>query len=207
MNTLDFILKRFHIPLQPDTEHRQNGQTMPLDLPMNRAQLAEMFAELGFKSGAEIGVEQGEYSEVLARANPQATIYLVDPWKAYRGYRDHVTQSKLDGFYEATRARTMDYNCGIVRKFSLDAAKDFKDGSLDFVYIDANHSFDWVIQDIIHWSPKVRSQGLVCGHDYFVGGQHHQVPIAVRAYAEAHGITPYFTCRGDHSPTWMWVKP
>ena len=208
MNTLDHILRKYNIRLQPDTEHRLNHQTMPVDLNINRNQLAELFAELGYKSGAEIGVEQGEYSEVLAKANPEAKLYLVDRWKAYRGYRDHVSQEKLDAFFETTRARVERFPAVLMRKASLDAARDFKDESLDWVFIDANHSFDWVMQDIIHWTPKVRAGGLVCGHDYFVGtqGQGHQVPIAVKAYTEAHKVWPWFVARGDHSPSWFFVR-
>jgi predicted O-methyltransferase YrrM len=142
---------------------------------------------------------------------PEAHLFLVDPWKAYRGYRDHVSQEKLDGFYEATEKRmaaVRESGYTLVRRFSMDALKYFKDGQLDFAFIDANHSFDFVMEDIIHWSKKVRPNGIVSGHDYFVGkgNRNHQVPIAVRAYTEAHNISPWFVCRGDHSPTWFYVK-
>lgn len=208
MDTLSFILRKYNIRLQPDTEHRLNGQQMPVDLNINRAQLAELFAELGYKSGAEIGVEQGEYSEVLAKANPEAKLYLVDAWARYSNYRDHVSQDKLNGFYETTKARVAGFNCELIRKYSMEAVRDFKEGTIDFCFIDANHSFDFVIQDIIEWSKRVRPGGLVAGHDYFVGtqGQGHQVPIAVKAYTEAHKIYPWFVARGDHSPSWFFVK-
>lgn len=209
MDTLDFIVKKFNVRLQPDTEHRANGQTMPIDLPIGRNELASLFAELGFKSGAEIGVEQGEYSEVLAGAMPHAKIYLVDAWQGYRGYRDHVNQEKLDGFHAATAERMKKYaGVEIIRDWSLNAVKGFGPGLFDFVFIDANHSFDYVMQDIIEWSKVVRRGGIVSGHDYFVGkgNQNHQVPIAVKAYTEAHGVSPWFCARGDHSPTWFWVK-
>lgn len=209
-DTLNHILKKYHIRLQPDTEHRKNGQTMPLDLNITREALAMLFKELGFKSGAEIGVEQGEYSEVLAKANPDATLYLVDAWRRYSAYRDHVSQDKLEGFFERTKERVAAYpNVKILRNWSVEAARGFKDGELDWVFIDANHSFNFVINDIIEWARVVRKDGIVAGHDFFVGsqGHHHQVPIAVRAYTEAHGITPWFVARGDHSPSWLFVKP
>jgi hypothetical protein len=217
MDTLAHIIKKFNVPLQPDTEHRINGQTMPIDLPIGRNELASLFAELGFKSGAEVGVEQGEYSEVLARANMDSKLFMVDPWKSYRGYRDHVGQEKLDAFFAATSSRMRHlqrnilkpfFEYEIIRKTSVDAARDFKDGSLDYIFLDANHSFDWIMQDLIHWAPKVRPHGICAGHDFFVGkgNRNHQVPIAVKAYTEAHNVSPWFVCRGDHSPTWFWVK-
>jgi hypothetical protein len=208
-DTLSHILRKFNVPLQPDTEHRDNQQRMPIDLPIGRNELASLFAELGFKSGAEIGVEQGEYSEVLARSMPGAKLHLVDAWFAYPGYRDHVSQGKLDVFHYRVEQRMKQFpNVEIHKLWSTHAAKKMDSDSLDFVFIDANHSFDWVIQDLIEWSRAVRPGGIVSGHDFFVGkgNQNHQVPIAVRAYTEAHGITPWFVLRGDHSPTWMWVK-
>lgn len=54
----------------------------------------------------------------------------------------------------------------IIRKFSGAASQDFKDGSVDFVFIDANHNYDPVRADIAAWLPKVRSGGIIAGHDY-----------------------------------------
>lgn len=57
-------------------------------------------------------------------------------------------------------------NVILVRKLSIEAAKDFEDGSLDWVYIDASHLYDEIKVDIEVWYPKVRSGGIVSGHDY-----------------------------------------
>ena len=47
-----------------------------------------------------------------------------------------------------------------------DAVKDIEDSSLDFVHIDGDHSYDFVMQDIILWGRKVRIGGIISGHDY-----------------------------------------
>jgi predicted O-methyltransferase YrrM len=52
------------------------------------------------------------------------------------------------------------------RCLSLAAADDFTDGSLDFVFIDATHTYDAVSRDIAAWWPKVKPGGLLAGHDY-----------------------------------------
>lgn len=206
MNTLEHILKKFNIRLQPDTDHRRNYQSMPLEISLNREGLAKLFNELRFMKGAEIGVEQGEYSEVLARENPDAKLLLVDAWRAYKGYRDHVSQSKLDGFYENVKRRMEPYNIRIIRDFSVKAA-DYKDvGDLDFVYIDANHEFSHVVADLAAWVPKVRVGGIVSGHDFFTSSGPYHVPYAVRGFTEAYKISPWFVLRGDHTASWMWVK-
>jgi hypothetical protein len=51
----------------------------------------------------------------------------------------------------------------IIRKTSLEAAKDFEDGFFDLVFIDADHSYKGCKEDILAWSPKTR---ILSGHDY-----------------------------------------
>lgn len=206
MNTLDYVLQRFGVTLQPD-------QKLPIDLfNSSRRDLALLFHELKFKKGAEIGVESGEYSETLVSLNPGLELYCIDAWKAYRGYRDHVSQEKIDGFYETAQHRLSRYGAELIRKFSMDAVQDFKDNGLDFVYIDANHSFDYVIMDIIEWSKKVKPGGIVAGHDYVrrknITDRVHVVQ-AVQSYTYCHDIETWFTVGGAAKETrsWFWVKP
>ena len=185
---------------------------------VGRDGLAILFAKLGFTSGAEIGVEQGLYSETLCKANPDLRLHSIDAWKAYSGYRDHVSQEKLDNFYKITADRLAAYNCEIIRAYSLDAVKQFDDGSLDFVYIDGNHELPFVVNDIIEWSKKVRVGGIVAGHDYYKSSRFdtkNHVTYAVNAYVLSYRITPWFLLGTkdiisgqvrDHMRSWMWVK-
>jgi len=69
--------------------------------------------------------------------------------------------------FEEAKLRLAPYKTTIVRKLSTDAAMDFGDESLDFVYIDADHSYNAVKEDIAAWAPKVRRGGIVAGHDYY----------------------------------------
>lgn len=172
-----------------------------------REKLAEFFVERGFKVGAEIGVEQGEYTEVLCKAGLE--IYAIDAWQAHKGYRDHVNQKKLDGFLEKTKERLAPYNCHVVKAFSMDAARDFDDESLDFVYIDANHTFRHVADDIYEWSRKVRKGGIVSGHDYKIfpgkfGLDGCHVKHVIDAWAKAKGLEIFFT--KERTPSWFYVK-
>ncbi len=203
MNTLPHILDRFGL--------KAHIGRMPWEVPnFGRNDLARLFAELGFTTGAEIGIEQGLFTEVLCQANPQATIYAIDAWQAYSGYREHVSQDKLDGFYEAAKARLAPYPmCRIMRRFSLDAVEEFEDNSLDFVFIDSNHDLRHVIDDLAEWSKRVRPGGIVAGHDYRKdkkAGALFHVKQAVGAFTDAYGISPWFVLRGDRAASWMWVK-
>lgn len=210
MDTLDYLVNKYKIDL---------SQRSPIEIPnADRQTLATWFAELDFNIGAEVGVERGVYSEILCRANPKLSLFLVDPWKAYRGYREHVSQKKLDGFVEITKDKLKDFNVHIVRKFSLDAVKDFENESLDFVYIDANHEFSHVVADICAWVPKVREGGIVAGHDYIRRKNKsyamHVVP-AVVGYTDAYFVKPWFILGRkdiqdgelrDTARSWLWVK-
>ena len=52
---------------------------------------------------------------------------------------------------------------------SLEAANLYSDNSLDFVFIDASHDYVNVKKDIEHWYPKVKTGGIIAGHDYTDG--------------------------------------
>jgi len=49
---------------------------------------------------------------------------------------------------------------------TVEAAKLFENGSLDFVFVDAGHDYESVAEDIHYWLPKVKSGGMIAGHDY-----------------------------------------
>lgn len=214
MNTQDYIIKKYNINV---------GRQYIVDIPnMGRNQLAELFKELGFNYGVELGVDEGKYSEVLCKANPNLKLYGVDPWRveAYEpGIAGIAEQQKtFDRCFNDTKARLAPYpNYTIVRKTSEEALKDFKDGSLDFVYIDANHDFPNFIFDLHHWSKKVKVGGIVSGHDYAIYSykKHNHVKRALEAYARSYRMIPLFIVGAyeDHNGlirdkyrSWFWVK-
>jgi hypothetical protein len=183
-----------------------------LVLNRSREELATLFKGVG----AEIGVERGIFSEkILLSAQELKKIYLIDPWTAYRGYTDHTRQEKLDRFYEETKSRLIPYHPDryeIIRKFSMDALEDFSDESLDFVYIDANHSYEHAVRDITEWAKKVKVGGIIAGHDYIarpIRGESYQVIRAVNDYLASQRdymldrLTIY---ENNNSPSWMFLK-
>jgi predicted O-methyltransferase YrrM len=118
--------------------------------------------------GAEIGTFQGAFSKyILEKWN--GTLYMIDVWDAIEGYIDISNHANFDNkvYLDAMNSIEGMEDRGImIRSTSEKASQIFSDGSLDFVYIDANHSYDYVVQDLQLWYPKVKSGGLVMGHDY-----------------------------------------
>jgi len=179
----------------------------PIELPCIREDLPAMFRSFGFTHGAEIGVEQGEFSETLCKNYPELVLYCVDPWKAYAGYRDHVYQDKLDRFYLATKERLFKYGCRLVREFSMDAVKNFDNETFDFVYIDGNHNFQNCTNDICEWTKKVKRGGIIAGHDYRTDKWKSETHVAdvVLGYTHGYKINPWFLTQ-DKTKTFLWVK-
>ena len=195
----------------------------PVEIPnIGRDGLAVLFHKLGFRTGAEIGVERGRYSETLCIGNPGLLLYCIDPWLAsvYPPGTPTISQSQeeFNQMYLETKVRLAPYNCDIIRMKSSFAIDSFQPDSLDFVYIDGNHEFIEVANDIVMWSQIVRPGGIIAGHDYayFPQAKRIHVKHVVHAYTRAYGINPWFILGAEacHQPgvirdpyrSWMWVK-
>ena len=196
----ELIIKKFNI----------NGDGPPFkSRGGTREMLAAFMNEVGFRSGAEIGVKKGEYSERLCRNMRGLKLKSVDPWHGFR----RNSQKRMDIYYKITCDTLSQYGVEIIRKTSMEAVKDVPDSSLDFVYIDAMHEFDLVMMDIILWVPKVRNGGIVSGHDYTPRTVFCGVMEAVNAYTQAHNIKRWYITDGDRErgnnhgvPSWFWVR-
>ena len=186
----------------------------------DRESLADLLKAMDLDLGAEIGVERGLYSKILLEHNPSLFLHSIDAWTAYHGYRDHVSQAKMNQLLEDAKENLHKYRDRnvLIKKFSLDAAKDFKDGSLDFVYLDGNHEYVQVVNDIGAWDPKVRVGGIVAGHDYIRrktnGYLMHVIP-AVNGFVESYDISPLFILgrkeklpgeKRDTARSWFYIK-
>lgn len=182
--------------------HVHHNDTSPITgYEGTRETLAQLFCELGYRYGAEIGVQQGNYSEVLCKNNPELKLHCIDCWAPF----SHHDQSWQDRQYERAKEKLKSYNAVLIKKPSLEAVSDYKDGELDFVYIDALHDFDSVMQDIIRWAPRVRRGGIVAGHDYCY---YYQCGVirAIDTYAAAHNIQYLYITPKDSFKSWFFVK-
>lgn len=129
----------------------------------------------GYLTGVEVGVFAGELSKRLL-SREDVLLYMVDSWTTHDDgeyaksddFHAKLTQEQQDGFYELTKKVTefAGERANIIRKDSVKAAKKFEDESLDFVFIDADHSYEGCKKDLEAWWPKVKKGGLFSGHDY-----------------------------------------
>ena len=177
----------------------------------NRTELARYFTTLGFKVGAEVGVFAGEYSRRLCQIIPDLQLFCIDPWK------------NMPERYAEAQAKLAPYNAKVIRKTSLDAVREFDDNCLDFVYIDGEHSYESVKEDIEAWTPKVRKGGIVAGHDYYyTRAGNIGVILTVNQYTKEHGYkleltdwdiadmeperTHHYKINDEQQPNWYFFK-
>lgn len=202
--TLEFIRKKYNVDVT------QKG---PIVLPhVMRRDMAINLRELGFKKGVEVGVAQGYHSRILCEELPGAELYGVDIWDLYEGYNEYT--NRIHKYYLEALDRMKDYpNYTFIKKFSMDAVKDFEDGSLDFVYLDGAHDYYNVAMDICQWSKKVKKGGIIYGHDY--KRRHHRwivdVKDVVDSFTYAKAIQPLFIIgaeklREEGGRSWMLVR-
>ena len=147
--------------------------------------------------GAEIGVQKGAFSEHLLRYWRGDALYCIDPWlhfnpAEYVERNDNVADEIHEDHYHETvkRLKRFGSRAQIIRAPSKEAALKFENHSLDFVFIDAQHHYEAVKEDIRIWHPKIKSNGLLCGHDWLLdyGPPLFGVKKAVVEFIEQSGL-------------------
>ena len=210
MNTKDYLLNKYGPNPKPGTP-----QVIPGTIRQN---LYQLFAELGFKLGAEVGVFRARNAREMFRNIPGLKLYGVEAFADQPTSTRHKTVPRYERNKRAMEGRMKDRNFILIEKFSEIAVQDIPYDSLDFVYIDGDHSYDYVMLDIILWARRVRPGGIVSGHDYILPGEYrHKFDInvkeAVDDYTKLHKISSlYLTDRtvginkSDKCPSWFFVK-
>lgn len=187
-----------------------------IDIPkvlLTRNDLPKVFKDMGYKVGTEIGVYQGEFTKKFCEMGLK--MYAIDPWAAYLGAgRSENKTDKQDLNYDIAQKTLSPYpDCKLIRKSSMDALEDFTDESLDFVYIDGDHRFRYIAEDLTEWYKKIKSGGAISGHDYFCTSPNannvlchvkHVVDAFVKTY-ELNNL--YVIGQNDKTPSWVIIKP
>ena len=163
----------------------------------HRDQLGHWLNAAGlYGTGVEVGTLFGGYAKVIA-STWRGRLHCVDLWEKQPSeiYKDGANEMAESAHAEARNVLTP---MGVVlhRMSSLDAANLFKDESLDFVYLDANHALPAIRADIAAWWPKVKVGGLFCGHDFYIrydADTNSDAQTAVAEFAEKVGQWPQIT--------------
>jgi hypothetical protein len=102
----------------------------------------------------------------IANSSKNIEFYCVDNWKGSSEHKDVKEEDLYNNFIENMRPLEKYYKS--IKSNSVEAADQFEDESIDFVFIDASHEYEDVKNDINTWLPKVKKDGILAGHDYYV---------------------------------------
>ncbi len=142
-----------------------------------REEALKLVTDNDYKVLVEVGVWKGELSRMLYRVAEQ--LYLVDPWevawnKFTRGTTGELyqcsmgeppkTQDELDRMYRDVSSAMP--NAVVIRKDSLAASDVIDNESVDFVYLDSVHTYEYCLLEIEFWLPKIKPGGMIAGDDY-----------------------------------------
>lgn len=139
----------------------------------DRKSLASLLPRGGI--AAEIGVQRGRFAKVLYRRAKPQRLHLIDCWQHQDDEKyDADTANVSDLLHEKNYRRTQQrlaagIRCGRVqlhRGYSVPTLAAFNDQYFDWVYVDANHTYEGVTADLEACLPKMKIGGLICGHDY-----------------------------------------
>lgn len=164
--------------------------------------LSYLYNEFEHHQGAEVGVWKGIMaSQMLQRVPSIQKYYLVDPWVHLANWNKPFNTNNeefTDVFNLAMNAtKPWESKRVVLRGLSKEMAKEVEIASLDFVYIDGDHTAHGTKLDIMSWWPRLRIGGILYGDDFLDGLQHGKdyAPTAVKSvivkFAAKFGVLLY----------------
>lgn len=162
--------------------------------------LNKMIQSHGLKKGAEVGTGEGENVKRLMKVNPDLKMIEV-------AFYSHMTKKRRDYMSGRTSMERFQKNIRpykqrvkVIWKPSMEAVKKIPDNYLDFVFIDANHSYFCVLEDIREWRKKVKLGGMIAGHDY----NPEKFPGVVKAVKDSFLMGDFKLAGYDN--VWYYIK-
>ena len=159
----------------------------------------------------EVGVQEGKHFNLLIQHHPKVAV-AVDSWidsgivsRNASLYSQEALDRQFDNLNKLAKENP---SLKVIRKYSFEAVNDFPNNYFDFVYIDADHTYQAVLRDLQDWYPKVKKGGFLAGDDYknvrkIKSGIKFGVIQAVNEFAKTNNLTVY-EIPGDN---WILIKP
>jgi len=127
---------------------------------------------------AEIGVAKGNFSKSITKIVSPNRLYLIDAWDNFDlGYADKtmVSKKRQQRRYNSVKKYFENYKeVKLIRQKSTVAASLFSDNYFDWIYIDADHSYNGCYSDLNSFDIKVKKNGYICGHDWLADGYNRE---------------------------------
>jgi hypothetical protein len=136
----------------------------------------------------EVGVDRAEFAHHFLSRSQIRHYWGVDD---YRQFKEANFDRHPDYLMAVMRLEQFGDRARLVRLNSVEAARVFDPGSVDFIYVDGSHDQKSVAADLRAWWPRLSDQGICAGHDF--DDTHPGVKQAVTAFAQEHDLTVYLT--------------
>ena len=151
--------------------------------------------------GLEIGVASGWTMNHFLQNLSNLQLTGIDPYVGYMDGHIQITQELLDAQYLAAQDNISDFapRGKILRGYSQDFVNSFEDKSLDYIFIDGDHSYEGALRDCELFFPKIKSNGIFAGHDWSFDG----VQKAVNEFKDKNGSPNIRMIKED---VWYWIK-
>lgn len=131
--------------------------------------LSRIINQMGLRVGVELGVAAGRHSRYILENSGVDKLWSIDRWQHIEGYDDamNLPQNEHDELYlyVCSQLSRFGQRSSIIRSDTTLASTIFPDKFLDFVYVDADHSYEGCKRDLLAWIPKIKVGGIISGHD------------------------------------------
>lgn len=176
---------------------------------------SDMINENGYKIVAEVGCGYGQHSKYILKTTNIDKLFMIDSYKYYDNdlfsysikniiIPSYTLEQKFDDFSKMVENDVKEFGNKVqfVRTSSTEAVEYFPDNILDAIFIDANHEFEYVLQDLNMWWPKVKNGGIMAGDDYWMEG----VAKAVHFFADQYNLTVNFRIKNGTDYKIFYIK-
>ena len=163
--------------------------------------LSKVVREHQYKTVVEVGVALGGHAEYILNHTNVDQYFGIDPYLSYDlndGFQHEIAtfssfglQKNFDYLYQwvkNVRLAPYEERSNLIRKASIEASSLFNDESIDCIFIDGDHRYEAVLQDLNAWFPKLKSGHLILGDDYWM----EPVASAVQHFFSAQGKRVFF---------------
>ena len=132
---------------------------------------ARLVDGLGLREILELGVWRGDFAAAMLRAcSGIETYWMLDPWRRLDGWNKpwNVSDAEFDEVFAAAMAATefAGDRRRVLRGTTVEAIGEIPDGSLDFAYVDGDHTLRGITVDLLNVWPKLRDGGWLMGDDF-----------------------------------------
>jgi predicted O-methyltransferase YrrM len=159
--------------------------------------------------GCEVGCYAGTNVVYFLENLPNLSkLYTIDPYIEYQdGPTNFVSQDHCDKIKTVFLENIAPFNDRVefINETAVDAVDKIPNNSLDYIFIDGDHSYEAVNRDIRNYYSKVKSGGIFAGHDFSWHKQ--EVQRAVFEFMQEQGIDINQNLRLTYHDCWFWVKP